>query len=84
MKASLFDVCDPSSPVSVNSIIKTSSYILFEYDYRALSVLKNNGSYRFAFLLRVAEDIPMKLRAFWLPLIALFCLKLIPHLTIHS
>ncbi|AGH42841.1 hypothetical protein C427_0731 [Paraglaciecola psychrophila 170] len=48
MKISLFDVSDPSNPVAINSIIKSSSYTPVEYDYRALSVLNNNGRYRFA------------------------------------
>jgi uncharacterized secreted protein with C-terminal beta-propeller domain len=48
MKISLFNVSDPSNPVEVNSIVKPSSYTPVEYDYRALSVLNNNGSYQFA------------------------------------
>jgi uncharacterized secreted protein with C-terminal beta-propeller domain len=48
MKVSLFDVSDPSAPVEVNSIIKPNSYTPVEYDYRALSVLSENGNYRFA------------------------------------
>jgi uncharacterized secreted protein with C-terminal beta-propeller domain len=48
MKISLFNVSDPSKPVEVNSIVKPSSYTPVEYDYRALSVLNNNGSYQFA------------------------------------
>ena len=69
MKIILFDVSVPSNPVSVNSIIKFSSYTLFEYGNGALSVLKNNGSDRFTYLLRVGADIPMNLSAFWLSLI---------------
>ena len=48
MKISLFNVSDPTNPVEVNSIIKPSSYTPVEYDYRALSVLNNNGNYQFA------------------------------------
>ncbi|MFQ3189106.1 MAG: hypothetical protein ACI936_000229, partial [Paraglaciecola sp.] len=48
MKISLFDVSDPSKPTEVNSIVKPSSYTPVEYDYRALSVLNNNGNYQFA------------------------------------
>jgi uncharacterized secreted protein with C-terminal beta-propeller domain len=48
MKISLFNVSDPTNPVEVNSIVKSSSYTPVEYDYRALSVLNNNGSYQFA------------------------------------
>jgi uncharacterized secreted protein with C-terminal beta-propeller domain len=48
MKISLFNVSDPTNPVAVNSIIKPSSYTPVEYDYRALSVLNNNGNYQFA------------------------------------
>lgn len=48
MKISLFNVSDPTNPVEVNSIVKPSSYTPVEYDYRALSVLNNNGSYQFA------------------------------------
>jgi uncharacterized secreted protein with C-terminal beta-propeller domain len=48
MKVSLFNVSDPTNPVEVNSIVKPSSYTPVEYDYRALSVLNNNGSYKFA------------------------------------
>lgn len=48
MKMSLFDVSDPSNPIEVNSIVKPSSYTPVEYDYRALSVLNNSGSYQFA------------------------------------
>jgi hypothetical protein len=48
MKISLFDVSDPTHPLEVNSIVKPSSYTPVEYDYRALSVLNNNGSYQFA------------------------------------
>ena len=48
MKVSLFNVSDPTNPVEVNSIVKPSSYTPVEYDYRALSVLNNNGRYQFA------------------------------------
>ena len=48
MKISLFDVSDPANPTEVNSIVRPSSYTPVEYDYRALSVLNNNGSYQFA------------------------------------
>jgi hypothetical protein len=48
MKISLFNVADPSKPIEVNSIVKPSSYTSVEYDYRALSVLNNNGNYQFA------------------------------------
>ena len=48
MKISLFNVSVPSNPVEVNSIVKPSSYTPVEYDYRALSVLNNSGSYQFA------------------------------------
>ena len=48
MKISLFDVSDPTTPIEVNSIIKSNSYTPVEYDYRALSVLNDNGKYQFA------------------------------------
>ena len=48
MKISLFNVSDPTNPIEVNSIIKSSSYTPVEYDYRALSVLNNNSNYQFA------------------------------------
>lgn len=48
MKISLYNVSDPTTPVEVNSIIKPSSYTPVEYDYRALSVLNNDGNYQFA------------------------------------
>ena len=48
VKISLFDVSDPSHPIEVNSVIKPDSYTPVEYDYRALTVLNDNGSYKFA------------------------------------
>ena len=48
MKISLFNVSDPTNPIEVNSIIKSSSYTPVEYDYRALSVLNNKSNYQFA------------------------------------
>jgi uncharacterized secreted protein with C-terminal beta-propeller domain len=48
MKVSLFDITDPTKPSEVNSIVWTQSYTPVEYDYRALTVLNANGSYKFA------------------------------------
>jgi hypothetical protein len=65
MKISLFDVSDPSNPVAVNSIIKSSSYTPVEYDYRALSVLNNNGSYRFALPIESWSRYTDEFESFW-------------------
>lgn len=49
MKLSLFNISDPASPIEVKSIVKESTYTPVEYDYRALSVLKQGDKYQFAF-----------------------------------
>lgn len=48
MKVSLFDVSDPAAPREINSVVKENGYTPVEYDYKALSVLNNNGMYQFA------------------------------------
>jgi uncharacterized secreted protein with C-terminal beta-propeller domain len=48
VKISLFDIADPSHPREVNSIVMAQSYTPVEYDYRALTVLNNDGHYQFA------------------------------------
>lgn len=48
MKISLFDVNDPANPIEINNIVMAQAYTPVEYDYRALSVLHNNGLYQFA------------------------------------
>jgi uncharacterized secreted protein with C-terminal beta-propeller domain len=48
IKVSLFDVSDPAAPREINSVIKENGYTPVEYDYKALSVLNNNGMYQFA------------------------------------
>jgi len=48
IKISLFDIADPSHPREVNSIVMAQTYTPVEYDYRALTVLNNNGHYQFA------------------------------------
>lgn len=49
MKLSLFDVSNPANPVEVKSIEKEDTYTPVEFDYRALSFLKQGDQYRFAF-----------------------------------
>jgi uncharacterized secreted protein with C-terminal beta-propeller domain len=65
MKISLFDVSDPANPLEVNSIVKPSSYTPVEYDYRALSVLNNNGSYQFALPVESWNILGDDLNGFW-------------------
>lgn len=48
VKVSLFDVRDPANPKELNTIIKEKGFTPVEYDYHALSVLKNDGGYQFA------------------------------------
>jgi uncharacterized secreted protein with C-terminal beta-propeller domain len=67
MKISLFDVSDPTNPVEVNSIVKPSSYTPVEYDYRALSVLNNNGRYQFAVPVESWNESGDDLIAVWQP-----------------
>jgi hypothetical protein len=67
MKISLFDVSDPTNPVEVNSIVKPSSYTPVEYDYRALSVLNNNGRYQFAVPIESWNESGDDLIAVWQP-----------------
>jgi uncharacterized secreted protein with C-terminal beta-propeller domain len=67
MKISLFNVSDPSNPVEVNSIVKPSSYTPVEYDYRALSVLNNNGNYQFALPLESWYTVSDELVRIWAP-----------------
>ncbi|GAA0855312.1 beta-propeller domain-containing protein [Aliiglaciecola litoralis] len=49
MKASLFDVRDPANPVELGSVFAPDAYTPVEWDYKALSVLEHEGTYRFAF-----------------------------------
>lgn len=48
VKVSLFDVQDPSNPQELGSIVKEDAYTPVEYDYRALSVLQQGNTYKFA------------------------------------
>ncbi|MFC3122022.1 beta-propeller domain-containing protein [Agaribacter flavus] len=48
MKASLFDVSDPSSPIVRAEQVWENSYTPVEFDYRALSVLQEGDTYKFA------------------------------------
>jgi uncharacterized secreted protein with C-terminal beta-propeller domain len=75
MKISLFNVSDPSNPVEVNSIIKPNSYTPVEYDYRALSVLNNSGSYQFALPLESWYTPSDELARFWAPANSLLLLE---------
>ena len=47
-KISLFDVSDPSNPIEISNVSFDDAYTPVEYDYRALSVLKNGDQYQFA------------------------------------
>ncbi|MEP4888430.1 MAG: beta-propeller domain-containing protein [Aliiglaciecola sp.] len=49
MKVSLFDIRDPSHPIELSSIIAADAYTPVEFNYKTLSVLETDGSYRFAF-----------------------------------
>ncbi|GAC21618.1 beta-propeller domain-containing protein [Paraglaciecola arctica] len=75
MKISLFNVTDPSNPVEVNSIVKPSSYTPVEYDYRALSVLNNNGNYQFALPLESWYTGSNELVGIWAPSNSLLLLE---------
>ena len=75
MKISLFNVTDPSNPVEVNSIVKPSSYTPVEYDYRALSVLNNNGNYQFALPLESWYTVSDELVGIWAPSNSLLLLE---------
>lgn len=48
VKLSLFDVRDPAAPIEVSTLSYAQSYTPVEFDYRALSVLNQNGVYQFA------------------------------------
>lgn len=69
MKISLFVVSNLSNPFPINSIINSGSYILFENDYLALSVLNNNGSYRCALPIESWSRNNDEFESFLLPLI---------------
>ncbi len=75
MKISLFNVSDPTNPVEVNSIVKPSSYTPVEYDYRALSVLNNDGSYQFALPIESWNTPSDELVHFWAPSNSLMLLE---------
>jgi hypothetical protein len=75
MKISLFNVSDPSNPVEVNSIVKPSSYTPVEYDYRALSVLNDSGSYKFTLPLESWYAPSDELVRFWAPSNSLLLLE---------
>ena len=75
MKISLFNVSDPSNPVEVNSIVKPNSYTPVEYDYRALSVLNNSGSYQLALPLESWYTTSDELARFWAPSNSLLLLE---------
>lgn len=48
MKVSLFDARDPANPVELTSIVTPDAYTPVEFDYKALTVLESEGTYRFA------------------------------------
>ncbi|MBU3004679.1 beta-propeller domain-containing protein [Paraglaciecola arctica] len=75
MKISLFDVTDPSNPLEVNSIVKTSAYTPVEYDYRALSVLNTEGSYQFALPVESWNQGRDELTRIWAPTNSLLLLE---------
>jgi uncharacterized secreted protein with C-terminal beta-propeller domain len=75
MKISLFDVSDPSNPIEVNSIVKPSAYTPVEYDYRALSVLNNGGSYQFAIPIESWYSNTDELVRYWEPSNSLLLLE---------
>ena len=75
MKISLFDVSDPANPIEVNSIVKPSSYTPVEYDYRALSVLNNNGRYQFALPVESWNVSGDNMIGFWQPTNSLLLLE---------
>ncbi|WP_339720947.1 beta-propeller domain-containing protein [uncultured Paraglaciecola sp.] len=75
MKVSLFNVSDPSNPIEVNSIIKPSAFTPVEYDYRALSVLNNAGSYQFALPIESWYTTTDELVRFWAPSNSLLLLE---------
>ena len=49
MKVSLFDVRDPANPLSIQEHVWAQTYTPAEFDHRALTVLKTEQGYRFAF-----------------------------------
>jgi len=75
MKISLFNVSDPSNPVEVDNIVKGNSYTPIEYDYRALSVLNNNGSYQFALPIESWSRSSTELTRSWTPTNSLMLLE---------
>ena len=48
VKVSLFDATDPTNPTEVATLVKDKGYTPVEFDYKALSVLKNGSQYQFA------------------------------------
>lgn len=75
VKISLFNVSDPSNPVEVNSVVKPSSYTPVEYDYRALSVLNNDGNYQFALPVESWNTPTDELVRYWAPSNSLLLLE---------
>ncbi|GAC15408.1 beta-propeller domain-containing protein [Aliiglaciecola lipolytica] len=48
MKISLFDIRDAQNPVELKSIVVSDAYTPVEFNYKALSVLEEEGHYQFA------------------------------------
>ena len=61
MKVSLFDVSDATNPIELSNVSYQDTYTPAEYDYRALSVLKNGDQYQFAMPTErwIATEVPM-------------------------